>query len=703
LVLALLAFGLLASTVNAADYYVPDDYATIQEAIDAVDPGDHINVRPGTYAGFRYNGKAVTVESLEGPTGTTISGSVRFWDDESQDSKLIGFSITGGDGALISFSAGASGSASGYVESCILSSSAHTGIDIGGSGDPLIVDVEVSQCSIGIEIRDTSEPWIGDSKIHENATRGIDVQNNARPELYRCRISDNDREGVVYGSPVTGSLDNCIINYSGDWPVYSSGLALLNNARVTLTNCVVDNNMGDGCDLGAGSTSAILNCIVTNNGNYGVYGGAGATSAITYTCFRNNIHGDLGGSATAGGGCIFTNPLFIPGGDYYLSDPDSPCIDAGDPGIEDLLRPPGLGGTRSDMGAYGGSHNGPGPRLVRADVDASGEVNISDPLYSLAYQFAGGPAPVCMDAADTDDSGEVNISDPLYSLAYQFAGGPQPPAPFPGCGPDPTADVIGCDDFPPCGGDARANRPAVATSSAGDRVFWRPVPGVSRERIQVEFGVETSRELAAFEFTATYDFSVLEFLRLDPAPGVELDFLSASEDAGTATLRVGGVPDLGLQAPLDPGAHPIGLLRFRVLEPAALSSRWFELVSARFVYADRSEIFLAGGEGCAPAGIPPIAGSGSAAGRSILHVPNPYRTHEAIRLSLPGASRVEIAVFDVSGRRVRMLLEDGLRSGDFALYWDGSTDDGEAVHTGVYYVQVRLDGFWIKRKILLIE
>ena len=88
----------------------------------------------------------------------------------------------------------------------------------------------------------------------------------------------------------------------------------------------------------------------------------------------------------------------------------------------------------------------------RGDTDASGIVDISDPIRNLTVQFVGGGAFPCKDAADVDDSGLIDISDPIYNLTHQFVGGIDPP-PAPGtqiCGPDPTDDELGCESFPVC-------------------------------------------------------------------------------------------------------------------------------------------------------------------------------------------------------------------------------------------------------------
>jgi hypothetical protein len=102
----LLAAILLASTALPASaerlWIVPDHAATIQAAIDRASDGDVVRVRPGRYAErLSFHGRAITLESLEGPNRTLIDGGlagtvVRFDSDEGPDSVLRGFTILRG-------------------------------------------------------------------------------------------------------------------------------------------------------------------------------------------------------------------------------------------------------------------------------------------------------------------------------------------------------------------------------------------------------------------------------------------------------------------------------------------------------------------------------------------------------------------------------------------------------------------------------
>ncbi len=71
---------------------------------------------------------------------------------------------------------------------------------------------------------------------------------------------------------------------------------------------------------------------------------------------------------------------------------------------------------------------GAGCCVLRGDVDGSGDLNVSDLTYLVAFLFQGGPAASCADHADVDSSGAINISDLTFLVAFLFQGGPTPGA-----------------------------------------------------------------------------------------------------------------------------------------------------------------------------------------------------------------------------------------------------------------------------------
>jgi exo beta-1,2-glucooligosaccharide sophorohydrolase (non-reducing end) len=73
--------------------------------------------------------------------------------------------------------------------------------------------------------------------------------------------------------------------------------------------------------------------------------------------------------------------------------------------------------------------------------------------------------------------------------------------------------------------------------------------------------------------------------------------------------------------------------------------------------------------------------------------PNPSAGAMTFALDLPAAGTAELEVFDLSGRRVSRMRDEGLGVGRHALAWDGRGADGQPVAPGVYLARVRSGGY----------
>jgi hypothetical protein len=107
--IALIAFTGLSASATIIN--IPDDYATIQEGIDAGGDGDTVLVQAGTYVeNINFNGHDIVLGSLFLTTGdpsfieqTVIDGDqqgsvVTFASGETVNSVIEGFTITNGSG-----------------------------------------------------------------------------------------------------------------------------------------------------------------------------------------------------------------------------------------------------------------------------------------------------------------------------------------------------------------------------------------------------------------------------------------------------------------------------------------------------------------------------------------------------------------------------------------------------------------------------
>lgn len=90
---------------------------------------------------------------------------------------------------------------------------------------------------------------------------------------------------------------------------------------------------------------------------------------------------------------------------------------------------------------------------------------------------------------------------------------------------------------------------------------------------------------------------------------------------------------------------------------------------------------------CLPADAPEAADD--VAALRFCWAPNPTPGTTSLRYVLPTAERVEIAIFDASGRRVRTVADASRGAGAQIDSWDGRDDAGRAVASGVYRARIR--------------
>jgi hypothetical protein len=83
--------------------------------------------------------------------------------------------------------------------------------------------------------------------------------------------------------------------------------------------------------------------------------------------------------------------------------------------------------------------------------------------------------------------------------------------------------------------------------------------------------------------------------------------------------------------------------------------------------------------------------------------PNPFNPIIQVPYSIKSGGRVEIAVYDVTGRLVRTLVHEHKNRGEYAVTWDGASDQGSHVASAVYFVRMRTGSFVETQKIVLLK
>ncbi|MFH2001828.1 MAG: right-handed parallel beta-helix repeat-containing protein, partial [Planctomycetota bacterium] len=265
---------------SPGEYYVPDDYPGIQDAIDASYPGDVIIVRPGTYVGnLNFKGQPITLKSSDGPGQTVIDGEGEFIENrpvvvfsylEKSDSVLQGFTLTNGSGCLES----GNNQARGGGIYCYKAA-------------PLLVDniIEHNKAYHGGGIYSSEGlDLITGCVLRENhATRGGGICLYGGGTIENCTITGNLSGGGIYigtSSPVT-IRNNLIENNQG-----GAGITCYWHAKITIENNSILNNVNSGDGGGICITGDRINTIRNNKiiGNYALNGGG-----IHSTCKQLHI------------------------------------------------------------------------------------------------------------------------------------------------------------------------------------------------------------------------------------------------------------------------------------------------------------------------------------------------------------------------------------------------------------------------------
>ena len=83
--------------------------------------------------------------------------------------------------------------------------------------------------------------------------------------------------------------------------------------------------------------------------------------------------------------------------------------------------------------------------------------------------------------------------------------------------------------------------------------------------------------------------------------------------------------------------------------------------------------------------------------------PNPFNPATSIKFTVPIRGHVNIAVYDLLGRKIRTLVDQPLEAGSQSVLWDGMNTDGESVASGLYFYRMKTDSFEETRKMMLLK
>ncbi len=83
--------------------------------------------------------------------------------------------------------------------------------------------------------------------------------------------------------------------------------------------------------------------------------------------------------------------------------------------------------------------------------------------------------------------------------------------------------------------------------------------------------------------------------------------------------------------------------------------------------------------------------------------PNPAIGSATIAFTLPQAGHARLTVYDLTGARVRTLLDGQQEAGETSVTWDGRDERGAMVRSGAYYYRIEFAGQALTRRLVLMR
>lgn len=327
--LFLLCATMLAPSAFAVDRRVPQDYPTLQAAVDAADDGDEIVVSPGTWQGFSVSNKSLKIRSTGSFATTRITSQC--WINsapngfEFENITLIGLTLNTASTVLTWDRVRAAGVA----------------VPLSGTARVALLDSEL----VGSQIYSANSQQVASN---HSITRTIFRSNSSISSTGSLSVTAS--EFIACNSPISMGQSVTI-----DGSVFQGGIGggAVSGNGVTISNSEVrdyesSTNRGAIYSTGAvtASSSVFVGCRFRNNTSVNGYGGAiSAQGAITVTSCSFSACGAGGSGGGVLGGAIAGLTT-----DSVTSLADCTFVDCG--------------GDESAQALYGGAVYTPGPLSV---------------------------------------------------------------------------------------------------------------------------------------------------------------------------------------------------------------------------------------------------------------------------------------------------------------------------------------------------
>jgi hypothetical protein len=99
----------------------------------------------------------------------------------------------------------------------------------------------------------------------------------------------------------------------------------------------------------------------------------------------------------------------------------------------------------------------------------------------------------------------------------------------------------------------------------------------------------------------------------------------------------------------------------------------------------------------------PVTGEIPSGYQLAQNYPNPFNMETVIEFSLARRSDVILSIYNILGQRVKQWSESSLPAGTYRFEWDGRSETGEEIASGVYLYNLKTETFKQTKKMVLLK
>jgi nitrous oxidase accessory protein len=275
-------FTVTIASQPQAQSAVPDDYMTIQEAIDHAQEGDTIVVKAGTYYENVVVNKPLTIKSQSGAENTVVCAAdptKNVFEIKADNVEVTGFTIKDSANRTIS---GDPFNPSSYVDAC--------GIYVGSCTGTKITGNIVENNFEGIVFADCSDILVSENQVTGNIHEGIRIVYSSSATLSKNSIIGGQSSGffsatglVVFHCSDSSVTENRIAGND-------NGAVISNSQRINFSSNNVTDNQFHGLNIVGGSGNKVFGNIMRGN-TYGICPSGASNTQIYDNILQENEAG----------------------------------------------------------------------------------------------------------------------------------------------------------------------------------------------------------------------------------------------------------------------------------------------------------------------------------------------------------------------------------------------------------------------------